>query len=110
MRPEAGAVRPCCLALNQAVPQGEGHGLQPAVDLKLGEDVADVISGSGRADEKLLGDGPRRGARTQQAEDIALSAGFPSRASSTPSPNSPGCPVAHPAPQASHSGPPLAMP
>ncbi len=40
------------------------------MDLKLGENAADMISGSDGADEELLGDGPGRGARGQQAEDF----------------------------------------
>jgi len=49
-----------------------GDGLQPRVDLELAEDVLDVVSHRGFADEKLFRDGRRGRASPHQGHDLQL--------------------------------------
>lgn len=45
------------VGLDQTVPQGKGHCLEPAMGPQLGQEVVNVVSDCGGADGELLGDG-----------------------------------------------------
>ena len=60
-------------AAERAVPDGEGNGLEPRMDLELREDVLNVGSDSVVADRKPPSDVVAAGAVAEKHEDILLS-------------------------------------